>query len=197
MNSLIYKLKLKYHYIITQLFYRPFFKKGGANVIIINPTLITPEFFIMESKVFIRNNARIEGIKSYENVNFNPRIIFQKNVSIEQNLHLTCATEIIIGENTSIANNVTITDIDHPYLNIDLPVERQPIISKSVFIGADSKIFSNAVILQGVTLGRHTVVAANSVVRSGKYPDYCVLAGTPARVVKLFDVQSNSWKSIK
>lgn len=197
MNRIFYKLKLKYYYIITQIFYRPFLKKGGVKAIIINPILITPEFLILDTKVFIRNNARIEGIKSYENVNFNPRIIFYKNVSIEQNLHLTCASEIIIGENTSIANNVTITDIDHPYSNIDLPIERQPIIAKSVIIGADSKIFSNAVILQGVTLGKHTVVAANSVVKSGKYPDYCVLAGTPARVVKLFDVQTNSWKSIK
>jgi acetyltransferase-like isoleucine patch superfamily enzyme len=197
MISFLYRIKIKYHYLITQIFYKPFLQSGGKKAIIINPILITPQWLNLGYKTFIRNNARIEGVSCYENVTFNPTIILGNYVSIEQNLHLTCAEKIVIGNNTAIANNVTITDIDHPYTDIHLPVEKQPIIAKPVYIGSDCKIYSNATILQGVKLGKHTVVAANSVVKAGTYPDYCVLAGVPAKVIKQFDIDTNSWKTIK
>ena len=64
-----------------------------------------------------------------------PSIVFKENVSVEQNLHLTCAKSIVIGANTAIAANVTITDIHHPYLDINTPIERQDILVNPVSIG--------------------------------------------------------------
>jgi acetyltransferase-like isoleucine patch superfamily enzyme len=45
------------------------------------------------------------------------------------------------------------------------------------------------VILPGTSLGRNTVVGAGAVVR-GRVPDHAVLAGTPARVVRRYEVGS-------
>lgn len=197
MHSFIYRIIIKYYSICTQIFYKPFFKKGGYKAVIVKPILITASCIEMGNKVFIRDGARIEGVLLYENIKFSPLIKIGNHVSIEQNLHLTCANSVTIGDNTAIANNVTITDIDHPYTDISIPIEKQAINTKPVSIGADSKIFSNAVILQGVHLGKHTVVAANALVRAGVYPDYCVLAGIPAKIVKKYNSELKSWQTVK
>ncbi len=160
---------------------------------IINPIIFTPKHFVMGSKVFIRNNARLEAVTSYMGVAYTPQIEIGDNVSIEQNLHLTCANKISIGKNTAIAANVSITDINHPYENINLPPEKQQLEVQQVIIGEDSKIYNNVVILPGAILGKHTVVGANSVVPGKTFPDFCILAGIPAKIVKRFSFEKEAW----
>ena len=53
-------------------------------------------------------------------------------------------------------------------------------------IGNDCLIGMNSVILPGTHLGNHCIVGANSTVR-GEFPDYCVIAGSPARIIKRYD----------
>jgi acetyltransferase-like isoleucine patch superfamily enzyme len=144
--------------------------------------------------VVIWKNARIEGVKQYNGQVFQPNIILEDYVSIQQNLHLTCANRIVIRKNAAIAANVTITDINHLHADINIPIESQNIVAGFVEIGEGSKVYNNAVILPGVHLGKNSVVAANSVVKSGVYPDYCILAGNPARIVRQYNTQSNSWE---
>ncbi|HYH04563.1 MAG TPA: acyltransferase [Bacillota bacterium] len=142
----------------------------------------------------IRKNARIEGVKRYNEQEFEPKIVLEDRVSVQQNLHLTCANHILIRKNAAIAANVTITDIHHSYLDTTTPIEWQNIEVREVEIGEGSKIYNNAVILPGVCLGKNSVVAANSVVKSGVYPDYCVLAGNPARIIKQYNADTNRWE---
>ncbi|MGF7038580.1 hypothetical protein [Mucilaginibacter lappiensis] len=177
------------------LFYRPFIKKAHGKFLVINPIVFTSRYIIVGENVFIRNNARVEGVVQDEKVKFNPVIQIGDNVSIEQNLHLTCANKIVIGSNTAIAANVTITDINHPYTNISLPPEKQPLQVGEVSIGADCKIYNNAVILPGTFLGKHNVVGANSVV-GGIFPDYCIIAGAPAKIVKRYNPETENWEKV-
>ena len=149
----------------------------------------------MGRNVFLGHHARIEGIKQYNSAEFNPKIILADNVSVQQNLHLTCANRIEIGENTAIAANVTITDIHHPYDDVETAIERQDIIVKEVIIGADSKIYNNAVILPGVHIGKHVTIGANSVVTQD-IPDYSVAVGAPAKVIKKYNFESNQWEIV-
>jgi acetyltransferase-like isoleucine patch superfamily enzyme len=128
----------------------------------------------------------------YEDVSFTPSIVICDNVTIQQNIHLTCANSVYIGKNTAIAANVTITDIHHPYEDITLPIEKQHIIVKDVVIGEDCKIYNNVVILPGVHIGRHVTIGANSVV-THNIPDYSVAVGSPARVVKQYSFDSDDW----
>jgi acetyltransferase-like isoleucine patch superfamily enzyme len=184
-----------YHVIKTFLFYRPFLKKASGKFLIINPIVFTPQHCIIGKNVFIRNNARIEGVDKYEKLNYSPLIQIGDNVLIEQNLHLTCANKITIGCNTAIASNVTITDINHCYTDISVPPERQPLQVKEVVIGEACKIYNNAVILPGTILGKHNIVGANSVV-SGAFPDYCVIAGAPAKIVKRYNYETEKWERV-
>jgi acetyltransferase-like isoleucine patch superfamily enzyme len=169
------------------------FKKLGKSTFVRKPLIITPRFITIFSNVFIQANARIEGVSSYEGVVFFPHIVIDENCTIQQNLHLTCAGNIYIGKNTAIAANVTITDIDHPYVRIDLPVERQQIKVSPVYIADECKIYNNVVVLPGTRIGKHCVIGANSVI-SGKIPDYSVVVGAPGRIIKRYCFESEKWR---
>lgn len=184
---------LKFHFVKTFLFYRPFVKKAYGKFLVINPIFFSSKHIIIGRNVFIRNNARVEAVDEHQGIKYHPVIQIFDNVSVEQNLHLTCCNKISIGANTAISANVTITDIHHPYNDINQPPDKQPFEVKEVIIGDDCKIYNNVVILPGTILGKHTTVGANSVVKGVKYPDYCVLAGIPAKIIKRYDFETGNW----
>lgn len=78
-----------------------------------------------------------------------------------------------------------ITDCDHEYRNVVVPVIDQGIVQKGqkVSIGDGSYIGINAVIVGNVEIGKHCVIGANSVVTKD-VPDYSVAVGSPAKVIK-------------
>lgn len=189
----------QYRHFVVQLLLYPYrkivYKQIDYTTFISVGCKTTPSAISAGSHVYIGRNGRIEGIKRYNNDCFQPRIILHDRVSIEQNIHLTCAERIEIGANTAIAANVTITDINHPYADVSIPIERQDLEVKPVYIGEDCKIYNGSVILPGVHIGKHCVVGANSVV-THDVPDYCVVVGAPARIVKQYDFVINKWLSI-
>lgn len=155
--------------------------------------MITPRYISINKNVFIEKNCRIEAVTSYNGIHFHPSIVFEEGASVQQNLHLTCAEQIIIGKNTAIASNVSITDIHHPYDDINIPIEKQNIITKPVIIGENCKIYNNTVILPGTHIGKHCTIGANSVV-THDIPDYCVAVGSPARVIKQYNFETKQWE---
>lgn len=155
---------------------------------------ITCRHVFLGEDVYLGPRCRIQGIENYLGDSFNPKIYLRDGVSVQQDFYLTCASKVDIGENTAIAAFVTITDIDHPYVNIDLPIENQRIKVHDVYIGSDCKIYNGAVITCGTRIGKHCVVGANSVVK-GEYPDYCVIVGNPSRIVKRYNPNAGTWQS--
>ena len=166
---------------------------SSTKSIIYSPICFTGKYIKISPSVLIYKNCRIQGIRSYLGRDYNPSIILMKGVSIQQNCHITCADSIVIGENTAIASNVTITDIDHPYKDINTPIEKQPLEVSPVKIGCDCKIYNNSVILKGSVIGNHCVIGANSVVK-GEFPDYSIIVGCPAKIVKRYNKSSHCWE---
>ena len=82
-------------------------------------------------------------------------------------------------------NGEYITDCDHEYRDVNIPVIDQGIVQRGqrVSIGDGSYIGINAVIVGNVKIGKHCVIGANSVVTKD-VPDYCVAVGSPAKVIK-------------
>lgn len=114
------------------------------------------------------------------------------DVSIGQNFHVICSSELSIGSGCLISSGVFITDTDHQYSDVSLPVSHQPVAVRSTQIGENCFIGVGARIQAGTTLGRGCVVGANAVVR-GSFPDHCVIAGMPARIIKRYDCDTASW----
>mgnify|MGYP006093090677 FL=1 len=186
--NLIKKINVRIWYFLNR--FR--FKSIGKRSFIDSPLKITPLCISLGENVRIFKNCRIEGVFNYNNIKFNPSIIVGNNVSVQQNLHLTCANLIVIGKNTAIASNVTITDIHHQYENIKIPIESQDILVQQVKIGENCKIYNNAVILPGCKIGNHVTIGANSVVAI-EIPDYSVVVGSPAKIVKRYSFKTKLW----
>ncbi len=177
------------------MLHNPQFKKYHYSDVIKSPIQITPQYIELGEEVYIGHHARIQGVCSYLGDSFNPIIRIEDGVTIQQNLHLTCANSVFIGKNSAIAANVTITDIHHPYEDITKPIEHQHLMVKEVVIGEDCKIYNNVVILPGVHIGKHVTIGANSVVPHD-IPDYVVAVGNPARVIKRYDFENQKWIKI-
>jgi acetyltransferase-like isoleucine patch superfamily enzyme len=94
--------------------------------------------------------------------------------------------EIVIGENTLIGANTKIMDNDFHPVEVEArnKNDEEKIVCKSVHIGKDCFIGCNALILKGSEIGDGSVVGAGAVV-SGKFPPNSVIAGNPAKVVKI------------
>ena len=97
-----------------------------------------------------------------------------------------------IGDDVSFAQNVTITGLNHNYQDVNIPISNQGITTKCVIVEDDVWIGANSVILPGVSIGKHSVVAAGSVV-TRDVPPYSVCVGNPARVVKQYDFDKKEW----
>ena len=93
--------------------------------------------------------------------------------------------DVTIEDDVTTAPNVYITDHNHTYDRIDVPITRQWPAEAAVRIGAGSWLGANVVVLPGSSIGRNVTVAAGSIVR-GEFPDYCVIAGAPAKVVRRY-----------
>lgn len=126
---------------------------------------------------------------------FTPDLVIGDNVSIEQRGTISCANKVVIGRNTVISYDVTITDNDHTYEKIGVSVMLQPLSVKKVIIGENCFIGTGAKILAGTVLGKQCIVGSNSVVR-GEFPDYSVIVGSPARVIKRYNTQSKCWERV-
>ena len=47
-----------------------------------------------------------------------------------------------------------------------------------------------------IKIGRNCVIAANSVVKYD-VPDYCIVEGSPAKIIKLFNIDNGKWINVK
>ena len=90
---------------------------------------------------------------------------------------------IDIGDDVWTGHHVYITDQNHGYDNVDIPISQQSMPEKPVRIGSGSWLGHGTVVLPGADIGEHVVIGANSVV-TGIIPSFSVAVGAPARVVK-------------
>ena len=100
---------------------------------------------------------------------------------------------IEIGNDVWTGHHVYITDQNHGYEDISKPISQQTQPERAVRIGDGSWLGHGCIVLPGVTIGRHVVVGANSVV-THDLPDYCVAVGAPARVIRQFT--DGVWKTL-
>ncbi|WP_197026909.1 acyltransferase [Butyrivibrio sp. FCS014] len=116
---------------------------------------------------------------------------------IGQRDRLSIANSLYIGKDVLLSPNVYITDCDHEYRNIQVPVIKQGIVNRDnkISIGDGAYIGINAVIVGNISIGQGTVVGANSVV-TRDIPDYCVAVGAPARVIKRFNEEKMEWEKV-
>lgn len=99
-------------------------------------------------------------------------------------VHINAWLDVVIEPNVLITHRVLLGDEDHNYDDPDIPIRLQGSRFKGrVLLRTGCWIGTGAAILPGVVIGKNAVVAANAVVTKD-VPDYTVVAGVPAKVIK-------------
>ena len=117
------------------------------------------------------------------------RIQFGRQVGLNFGAEISSAAEVTIGDTTGIGPYVIIYDT-----NFHAVSEGEPMKSAPVRIGRNCWIGRSAMILPGVTIGDHSVVASGSVVVKD-VPPRTLVAGNPARPIREV-VASDDWRRI-
>lgn len=147
------------------------------------------EFISIEKGVFIHD---FTWIGAYSINGNKPELRFEEGVCVGHFNHFSCSQKIVLEKNVLTADKVFITDNTHSFEKVDMPVMHQPLKSlKPVIIGEGAWIGENVSII-GASVGKNSIIGANSVVTKD-IPDYCVAVGNPAKVIKRFDLETNSW----
>lgn len=152
-----------------------------------------PMFILGGRKIFIGNKVRIFPASRLE-VHGKGAIIIEDDVSIGQNLHLiSFDNDLYIRKGTTISGNVFVTNVDHEYSEIGVHILKQKYIRKYTEIGENCFIGYGASIQAGTILGKQCIVGSNSVVR-GVFPDFSIIVGVPARVIKRYNSETQEWQ---
>ena len=172
---------------VRLLMKKPFFKSVGVY------SYMGPEISLLGlNRISVGNRVRIYPGARMETHNTG-EIIIEDDCSIAQNFHITSGGgKLVIGRQTTILGNVFITNIDHEYRNINQHIMEQPMKLKETRIGENCFIGFGASIQAGTILGKQCVVGTNAVVR-GMFPDYSVIVGVPARIVRHYDEEAEEW----
>ena len=100
-----------------------------------------------------------------------------------QNTYLIANGGIEIGNYCAIAADCKFITRSKEYHNKLIPVNKQPNKYQSIKISDNCWFGYNVIVLPGVTLGKGCIIAANAVVTKS-FPEYSVIGGVPAKLIK-------------
>ncbi len=101
-----------------------------------------------------------------------------------------------IGNDVMFAQNVVLSGLNHGYTDINVPISDQQVETKPIVIEDEVWIGANAVVTAGVTVGKHSIVAAGCVVVKD-VPPYTIVGGNPAKPLKHYNFDTKEWERIK
>lgn len=182
--------KTAYALVITKLFYpkaslirRPFYLRGGVRV-------------DMGTGFRTGYRCRIETFGGKGD--FSVKLRIGENCHLGDDVHIAAAQQVTIGDNCLFASHVFISDCSHGDSVHSAPTQHpeiRPLISKPTSIGDNVWVGENVSILMGARVGNGSIVGANSVVNK-TFPDYCIIAGAPARIIKQYDFSLSRWVKV-
>lgn len=126
-----------------------------------------------------------------------------KNVEINDYVHIAAVKSVTIGDNVLMASKIYISDCLHGSYagnenddNPNIPPNERSLTAKEVIIKENVWLGEFVSVLPGVTIGKGTIVGANSVVTKS-LPEFVIAVGAPAKPIKRFNFKSQKWEKIK
>jgi acetyltransferase-like isoleucine patch superfamily enzyme len=150
---------------------------GPRTVIEPGVLVFHPENVELGDDVYVGHQTILKGY-------FQNRMVIGDGTWIGQQCFLHSAGGLVIGRHVGIGPGVKIVTSAHRLDEVDKPILHAVLDFEQVTIGDGSDIGTGAVLVPGVTIGAGAQVGAGSVVTED-VPDYAVVAGVPARVLRL------------
>lgn len=187
--------KKPFWYRLSNMKNRFLFGSYGKDVYIESGVVINRPRFVQ-----VGNHVRI---KRNTSINLHPRdkkskeilLFLGDHVIISEGCFISACNRLVIEENVGVSPNVMIIDNSRILGNVGLPSKEQDLKIGYVHIGADSWIAYGACILPNVTIGKHCIIGALSVVNKD-IPPYSLAVGSPAKVVKRYDFDRGEWVKV-
>jgi acetyltransferase-like isoleucine patch superfamily enzyme len=184
--------KKRFWYPVANIKNRFLFGAYGKDVYIEPGVVINrPRFVHVGNRVRIKRNTSI-NLHPKDKKSNEILLFIGDNVMISESCFISACNRIVIEENVGISPNVMIIDNSRKIGDISRPSKEQELKIGHVHIGADSWIAYGACVMPNVTIGKHCIIGALSVVNKD-IPAYSVAVGAPARVVKRFDFDRREW----
>lgn len=137
--------------------------------------------------------AFMQGATDVEVQEFDPVIKIGDRVSATGSLTIGAASRVEIGDDALLASHIFISDNQHGHSSVTLPFKYQNLEKISpVTIGKGCWIGEHVVIMPGVSIGEMSIVGANSVV-TDSVPPRSIVAGSPARIIRQWNIDTGSW----
>lgn len=126
-----------------------------------------------------------------------PVIVIDDNCSIGYGSILSAKNRVHLERDVLIGQQVLIVDHNHRYEDTTLPIAKQGITDGgTIRIGQGSWIGRGAAIVCSrghLTIGRNCVIGVNTVV-TRSIPDYSVVWGNPATIIRQYDPETRAWR---
>ena len=147
--------------------------------------LLNPQNIFLGSNLWI-SKTRLASSKG-------GKLIIGNHVAIGRFSQIYALQSIIIEDGVLMAENTFISDNTHTFTDSTTPVRDQDIKPLgNVVIGSGTWIGRN-VVVNGCKIGRNCIIGAYTFLKKD-IPDYCVVVGNPARIVKRYNPQSGQWE---
>lgn len=160
-------------------------------------TIHNAKYISLGNRVYLEKNVTLKFLEEFIKYGYKrPNLKIEDAVTIGAGTIIAAAKFIHIKKNVLVAPHCFITDHDHEYRDITIPIRDQGYKNvKKIVIEEGAWIAANSTICSGVTIGKNSVVGANSVVVSD-IPDFSLAVGVPAKVVKRFNTATKVWKAL-
>ncbi len=152
-------------------------------------------------EIKVGKNCRFGRYSTIELFNSDSELSVGDGFRSNSYLHIGVQSSVVIGKNVLVASGVYISDHSHgaygklePSNPLTPPVDRQLHVAP-VIIGDNVWLGEKVAILPGVRVGNGVIVGAGAVVTKD-IPDYSIVAGVPAKVIKRYDFASSTWLHI-
>ena len=179
---------------IFTFLYRFSFKELASKSTLSMPFCVEgAKYIAIKKDVFIKSNAWLLALNQFDLTSEDTKLSIDEGTYIGRNIHIVSLKSIRIGKNVLIADNVYIADNYHRFNRVDLPFKDQGVGFKAkVEIGDGTWLGENVCVIS-CKIGKQCVVGANSLVIND-VPDYSMVAGIPAKIIKVYNHTTKSWE---